>query len=134
MRRIVFDTNILVSAFLFGGKPALAVNQALKGDILAFTSPILLAELSRILIEKFRLTPLSADAFTAEWKDSVQVIEPTTRISMVKNDPSDDRVLECALTSHADAIVSGDRHLLTLKVFRSIPILNPAAYLAHWPR
>lgn len=69
-----------------------------------------------------------------EWKAMALVTEPSERLSIIAEDPSDNRVLECALSAHADAIVSGDRHLLVLKVFRGIPILSPQVFLVQWSR
>jgi predicted nucleic acid-binding protein len=56
--------------------------------------------------------------------------EPTSeKISRIKKDPDDDRILECALAASAAAIVSGDSHLLALGIFHDIPILSPAECL-----
>ena len=59
----------------------------------------------------------------------VIVVEPTERIDVIRTDPADNRFLECAIAASADRIVSGDRDLLVLKVFRGIPIVTPTAFL-----
>lgn len=56
-------------------------------------------------------------------------VAPTTRLHVITADPTDNRFLECAVAGHADAVISGDRHLLRLKQFRGIPIVPPAAFL-----
>ena len=58
-----------------------------------------------------------------------EIFEPVEKISRIKADPTDDRILECALAASAAAIVSGDSHLLALGIFRGIPILTPAECL-----
>ena len=70
-----------------------------------------------------------------EWTEAladsmrVSLIEPTIRLDVIRNDPPDNRFLECALAGQAQAIVSSDRHLLALNTFRAIPILTPAEFL-----
>ena len=56
-------------------------------------------------------------------------VTPVERISEIASDPDDNKFLECALAAQADAIISGDRHLLDLGQFRRIPILDPGAFL-----
>ena len=57
------------------------------------------------------------------------LIEPKESIKVIKDDPKDDMVLECAVEGKADFIVSGDPHLLKLKEFRSIKIVTPKQFL-----
>ena len=52
------------------------------------------------------------------------LVSPTESLRVVADDPDDDRVLECAIAGNADAIISGDRHLLALGAFQEIPILK----------
>lgn len=132
MPRVVLDTNVLVSALLFGGIPGEVLGLAIKGHIHPVTSSALVAELHNVLLSKFRFPPSVAELIITEWKALSLLVEPTLRLSVIPEDPSDNRVLECALTVHAEAIVSGDKHLLTLKVFRGIPILSPQAFLTRW--
>lgn len=130
MRRIVLDTNVLVSALLFGGLPAVIVRAMADGALTSITSPPLLTELKRVLISKFDYLPTLAELITTEVRTMSEFVEPTITLDAVSHDPSDNRVLECAVSAHADAIVSGDRHLLTLNTFRGIPILSPQQFLS----
>lgn len=129
---MVFDTNVLVSALVFGGVPRDVYELAVAGHLLVVTSPTLIIELQEILLAKFRYPIEIVERITSEYKTLGVVVEPTVTISAVKEDPDDDRVLECAVSGQADAIVSGDRHLLTRERFRGIPILTPQAALARW--
>lgn len=63
---------------------------------------------------------------------SQRVVEPTERVEVVTTDPADDRVLEAALESTADVIVSGDKHLLQIRLWRGIRIVSPADLLAEF--
>jgi predicted nucleic acid-binding protein len=58
-----------------------------------------------------------------------EIIGPTITLPIIKDDPSDDRILECAVAGQADLIVSGDHHLTNLKSFRGIGIIRPADLL-----
>ena len=129
MLRVVLDTNVLVSAVHFGGTPASVLSLAVEGQFLPVTSAALLTELSDVLRSKFRYPPDMLELVMTEWKAMALVTEPRERLSIIAEDPSDNRVLACALSAHAQMIVSGDRHLLALKRFRVIPILSPREFL-----
>lgn len=129
MRRVVLDTNVWISAILFGGKPAQVVQLALRGQIHIAISPTLKSELGGVLTEKFLFPEDIVETVITEISAFGLLTHPTEKISAVKDDPADDRVLECAVAAKADAIVSGDRHLLNLGSFRGIPILSPQNFL-----
>lgn len=132
MPRVVLDTNVLVSALLFGGVPGTILQLVADGALILVTSPILLTELERVLISKFDYPPTIAELITTELRSLGERVDPTLTLNAIRQDPSDNRVLECAVSAQADAIVSGDRHLLILKTFRGIPILSPQAFLTAW--
>ena len=132
MQRIVLDTNVLVSGLHFGGIPALVMTLVADGICLSVTSPALLAEFHRVLLTKFRYPPSIADQVISEWKTMSEEVHPADTLTVITSDPTDNRVLECALSGRVDAIISGDRHVLELKTFRTIPILTPQAFLAKW--
>lgn len=126
--RVVLDTNILISAFVFpGGAPEGVYRSALEGGLVLVTSPALLAEFGRVLPPKFGWEPARAREAVAHVARNTTVVRPTMTLHVVGDDPSDDRVLEAAAAGKADAIVSGDRHLLRLRTWEGIEILRPAA-------
>jgi uncharacterized protein len=130
--RVVLDTNVLVSALVFpGGIPEELYRRAIDGRrVVLITSPPLLAELGRVLTEKFGWQDDYVRAALAQLVRIGEVVEPVGRLSVVADDPDDDRVLEAASASGAAVIVSGDRHLLDLGRWGDVPILTPAAFLA----
>ena len=134
MRRVVLDTNVLVSALLFGGPPASLVRLVIGGEVVAVTSSALLAEFQDVLMAKFQYPSSRTDLVIAEWRALSELVEPRIALAVITQDPSDNRVLECALSAQADAIVSGDKHLLALQTFHGIPILTPQAFLAQRPQ
>ena len=121
--RIVFDTNILVSAVQFGGLPLLALQLGIQSHDL-LTSTALLEEFERVLVRRFKFPPEAAEKVLNEYRQTCKLVRPTTRLHAITRDSSNNRVLECAVYGRADLIVSGDMDLLSLKQFREIPILT----------
>jgi len=125
--RVVLDTNILISAFVFpGGAPEEVVRAALEQRIEMVTSPTLLAEFARVLAAKFGWDDAHVEEAVALVARNAVVVRPTTSVRVVRDDPADDRVLEAAAAGRADAIVSGDRHLLRLGVWEGITVRRAA--------
>ncbi|MBI2593054.1 putative toxin-antitoxin system toxin component, PIN family [Candidatus Daviesbacteria bacterium] len=128
--RIVFDTNIFISAIIFGGNPRKCLEFARNKKIQLFTSKAILLELAEKLSDKFFWNEV-------EIKDVIQgitvftaIVSPSKELGIIPEDPDDNRILECALEAGADFIVSGDKkHLLSLKSFRKIPIISAKEFL-----
>ncbi len=123
--KIVCDTNTLVSGVLWRGNEYLLLSKILERKAVLFTSPELLSEFSRVLGYP-RLRPLIQNpSELAEKLESMTVlVEPKESVEIIKEDPADNKVLECALAAGADFIVSGDNHLLKLRAFKGIPIIT----------
>lgn len=129
--KAVFDTNVVASASFWRGKPFDCLAAWAEGRCEAVVSPALLAEYHET-IEELRLE--YPDRQPVEWADalaeSAELVFPTDRATGATPDPDDEMVLECALAAEADYIVSGDKkHLLPLREFRGIRIVNPADFL-----
>jgi putative PIN family toxin of toxin-antitoxin system len=129
--RIVLDTNVVMSALLWRGNPYRLL-QAIREhpNAQAFSSPVLLAELTDVLSRRaataqFARIGRTAHAVLADYLEAVELVDPEP-LPPVSRDPDDDHVLAAALAASADLIVSGDADLLVLKTFRDIPILTPA--------
>ncbi|MCW5619571.1 MAG: putative toxin-antitoxin system toxin component, PIN family [Burkholderiales bacterium] len=127
------DTNVVVSAFLWGGTPRKVLDAARGGTIVLFTSPALIAELEEVLgreqfARRIAQAGSSVAGMTGDYLALAHLVRPTAR-PLVARDPDDDHVLACALAAHADLIVSGDRDLLDLKRYQDIEIVSAAAAL-----
>jgi putative PIN family toxin of toxin-antitoxin system len=128
--RVVADTNILVSALQFGGKPKQLLDLAIDGQVDLALSEALIAETLRVLGSKFDRTPDWLAETDRQLRVIARIVVPTESVRVVEADPADDRVLECAIAAEAEAILSGDTHLLSLGDFRGIPIQRVAEFLA----
>jgi putative PIN family toxin of toxin-antitoxin system len=129
--RLVLDTNVVASALLWGGTPRLLLQAGRVQQATLYTSPALLAELSDILGrqkfgKKIAASGFSVDELVARYAELASVVRPQAIAPTILNDPDDDEVLACALTSHADLIISGDHHLLDLGCFAEMPIVTVA--------
>lgn len=127
--RTVADTNIFISAFMFGGLPGRFLDLALRQKFTLVTSKALLDELDEKLRGKFAVSASDAWAIRARLEDNAIVVNPDFELTGVPDDPDDNRVLECAVAGKASSIVSGDRHLLRLGSFEGISIVTVRQFL-----
>jgi putative PIN family toxin of toxin-antitoxin system len=127
--RIVVDTNVLISALVFGGPPGQVLEPAESGLCSLHFSPSIEAEVESILEAKFGGGTKHIQAATQRLWSFGTRIYPRVPLAVITDDPDDDRILECAVAAEADAIVSGDRHLLRLGSFQSIPIKSSRQFL-----
>lgn len=125
--RVVCDTNVLISALLFpGGVPDKIIHTFFSGRFLHCTSPDILTELKRVLSKKFSLAEQKVEDSIHLVLRISELVYPTERLNVVKKDPTDNRVLECAVTANATYLISGDRqHLLPLKSYQKIKLISP---------
>lgn len=126
--RVVLDTNVVVSAILFGGVPRQVFEAALTGDLDVVTSPVLMAELESILIRKFRFRSTVAASTRAEFEALAEVVEPV-EVPSVLSDVADDEVLAAALAGRVAVIVTGDKELLELGRYEGIRVVSPRVLL-----
>ncbi len=129
MIRIVLDTNVIVSALVFGGVPRGVLELVESGQCELFYSAPIQTEVRRVLAEKFGWPQaMLQQALPVLWGMGTMV-SPRTTLNAVPADPDDNRILECAVEARAQAIVSGDHHLLALQNYKSMPIVTPRQFL-----
>src|SRR5271168_3954955 len=132
--RVVLDTNVVVSALIWGGKPMVLLEAAAEGNLRLFTSAALLAELREVLARphlaaKLEQQSSSVDRALTHYTGLANSVTPDATPRVVPTDADDDHVIAAAVTARADFIVTGDSDLLTLGTHRGIAILTPAAAL-----
>jgi len=129
--KVVLDTNVLISAFIFpGGAPEGVYRLAIEGRVRLIVSRPLLAELGRVLAEKFGWSGRRSEEAVAQLIRIGELVHPKEPLRVVVADPSDDRVLEAAAAGGAEVIVTGDRHLLRMRSWEGIEILAPSRFLS----
>ena len=127
--RILFDTNVLFSAFIAHGACAGLYEECLQRARIV-VSPDILAELEEKLTAKAKLSAAESREVIRAVRADAEVVKATPLPKPVCRDPDDDMILAAALAAHADVLVTGDQDLLVLKKFQGIPILNPRDCLA----
>ena len=128
--RIVFDTNIYISAFAITGSSAEeAYRQAINETFKLFTSTAILTELANTLRSKFDWSDEKTRQLLRSLANVATVLKTQPHLHVLR-DEADNRILECAVLARADAIVTGDRHLLSLGLFEGVSILKLVDFLA----
>lgn len=124
-KKVVLDTNILISALGWKGKPREIFNMIIKGEFELVISTEQVAELSETMnYSKLGFTENQKLRFLALVLEISNPLEPKEKINIIKEDPDDNIILEAALAGKANYIVSGDQHLLKLKEFKRIKIIT----------
>ena len=129
--KVVVDTNVLVSALLFGGKPGKLMPLWQRGTIRPLASKEIIDEYLRVLTyPKFKLSEEDINFLLYhEILLYFEVIDVHPGPRIIRKDPADDKFIRCALAGKAKFIISGDHHLLTLKSCQKIKILSPSDFL-----
>ena len=130
MIRVVVDTNVYISAVMFGGLPGALLDLILLRSFDTFISSVLLDELDEKLRLKFKVSPNDAAVIRDRINEVAKLVKPGEPLRIIADDPDDDRVLECAVAGKADYIITGDKHLLALKSFRDIDIVRVRQFMA----
>lgn len=127
--RALLDTNIIISAIGFGGKPRKILSLVLNKQIQGITSAILLAEFEDIIFKKFPLLANEFEKTNKQIRKQFKIVKPKTSLQIVKDKP-DNRVLEAAFEGKCNYIVTGDKELLDLSSFENIKIINADEFLS----
>jgi putative PIN family toxin of toxin-antitoxin system len=129
--QVVPDSNIFISAVVYGGKPLQLLEMGLERDIHLLTSPAILDETLGVLREKF--------AYSAEQLEEARgriesacfgIFTPSLTLDVVPDDPDDNRVLELAVQLADSVVVTGDKHLLKLRKYEHVEVLTVSEFLA----
>ncbi len=131
--RIVVDTNVIVSALVFGGLPRRVFEVVESGHCEFCYSAEIESETRRVLHDKFGWVDDRLDRSLPVLWGLGERVTPRRHVNAVKEDPDDNRILECALAAGADVIVSGDAHLLRMDGFEGISVLAPREFLRTLP-
>lgn len=131
--KVVLDTNLLISALIFGGKPEQVYNLVLEKQIIGITSPVLVVELTETLIKKFSFEMARIEQLQRIIRKHFKVVYPVENIHVLK-DEDDNRVLEAAIEGRCSYIVTGDKGLLELGRYKNIKIISAKEFLTFFMR
>jgi putative PIN family toxin of toxin-antitoxin system len=126
--RIVPDTNILISAAIWGGNPASLLEAGVRGEVEFFISPSILDETTRILRRK-GIDQARIDVIVEFIQAATTEVTASPLLNVVPGDPKDDHIVAAAVAAKAEAIVTGDKHLLRMGSYEGISMLTPADLL-----
>jgi putative PIN family toxin of toxin-antitoxin system len=128
--RVVFDTNIYVSALAIpGGNAEEAYLEAIRGTFELFTSVPILTETAGVLQTKFDWPEDKVREAVQDISQTATVLRPRPTLHLLDDEP-DNRILECAIAAQAEFVVSGDRHLLALTRHAGSKMISLASFLA----
>jgi len=131
--RVVFDTNVFISAFvILGSRGEHALTLARQGRFELCTSVPILTETAGRLRTKFDQSEQDIKDALRQISRASRIVKPSQKVTVAEDGP-DNRILECAVEARADLVVTGDRHLLKLKRFENIPIVGLADFLRLFP-
>lgn len=129
-KKIILDTNILISALGWDGKPKEVFRRILNGELELIISPGQVEELQRVLeYPKFQFTEEQKSTFLTIVVETATLVETYDKVKVVGEDRSDNIILESAVEGKVDFIISGDEHLLKIKDYENVKIVTVAEFL-----
>jgi len=127
--RVVFDTNVLVSALIFpGGNGERALARVIEGRHQLLLSRAIIRELLEVLARKFARDREELARVAVFFGDLAELIEPAAQVAVLEDEP-DNRILECAADGDASVIVTGDKQMLALGRYEETEIMSLSSYL-----
>lgn len=126
--RVVFDTNVFLSALFWGGKPKDSLSLVFEKKIVGVISDGILLELEEKLSGKFKYPKDQLESYLLLIVENFDFVKPKEKLNAVE-DPDDNKILEAALEAKVKFVVTGDKHLLKLKEFKGIIIVTPKEFL-----
>ena len=129
--RAVIDTNVIISALLFGGLPEKVLSLVISKKIELILSPSIRDEIERVLLDpKFSVSTKEVSILLSAIDKVATFVLPSEKITLIKRKDSDNRILEAAVCGNANYIVTGDKQdLLPLKKYLNILIISPKQFL-----
>lgn len=129
-KKVVIDTNVLISAFMFSGMPNQVLQEVIKEKCDLYLSHEILNEFLHVLSRpKFQLTEPQVKLFYEELIHITNIVYPQKKLKIVKVDPSDDILFECALEAGSGFLISGNRHVLNIGHYRTTKVITPREYI-----
>ncbi len=130
MQTVTLDTNVYISALNFSrGKPRQLLQLAMDGVLHVAISEAIMQGILRVMREKFHATPEDLQEAEAIISACTERVMPSQVLDVVKDDPDDNRIVECAVASGSHCIVTGDNDLLRLGEYAGIKMIRVGDFL-----
>ena len=127
--KVTIDTNFLISATQWDYSVAhKLLKKFILSDVIIFTTQDILDETSEVLERDFEYNKNEAKNIIEKILLFTSLIEPKQKVDVIKEDPDDNKVIECAIESSSEYIITYDRHLLKLKEYKGIKIITPEEF------
>ena len=134
MKRITLDTNVLISATFWHGASEKIIDKVENKEVILVLSEQILEEYNKVLEyeeirEKIKNKDLEMKKAMLRIGVISEIVEVNSKVDLVKEDPDDNKIIECAIDGNSDYIITKDKHLLKLKEHRGIKIFTPEEFL-----
>jgi len=127
--RVVFDTNIFISALVIPKSLAeKAIFKIIEGKDFLLISKDIINEVLSVLPSKFERDREALSHVAVTFTEIAELVKPSKRIKIFKDEP-DNRILECAICGEADFLVTGDKKMLQLREHKGVKIISLKEYL-----
>jgi putative PIN family toxin of toxin-antitoxin system len=129
VNRLTLDSNVYISAVVYGGEPKRLMDMGLEGKIRMFITDEILAETSRVLIDKFKFDAEDRLPKAQAYIKRTERVVPAVKLDVVKDDSDDNKILECAVHSNSEKVITNDGDLLRMKIYAGIRIMKVNEFL-----
>ncbi|GBE01812.1 hypothetical protein BMS3Bbin06_02321 [bacterium BMS3Bbin06] len=130
VKKVVIDTNVFISGFGWGGKPDALLTLLKNNQIVCYFSPEIFEELKRVVsYPKLKFTESLQNKILEFVFFNCKLVEPKEHITVIVDDPDDNRFLECAVEANAEFVISGDPHLLRIGKYKTVEIVDVDKFL-----
>lgn len=130
--KVVLDTNVYLSGIIFGGNSRHILDILIEKKIIAIASPAILLEISQKLEKKFNWSKEQILVTVKTLAKTAKIVNPQKRLTVVKADKNDNKIIEAGVEGRVDYIITGDKHLLRIKEYQNIKILSPSRISFTW--
>jgi len=129
--RVVIDTNVFVSGLLKSDNPpSNVVDLFIEDKINLIISEEVFSEYIKVLLRpELKVKKDNIIRLISIFILKAEIIKVKTKLDIIERDPSDNKFLECALDGKVDYIITGDKHLLELKKYKKIKIVDPKTFI-----
>ena len=133
MRSVTPDSNLYISALIWDGKPEQLLEMALARKVRLFISDPIMDEVMEVLETKFRHSPKRLALEKEYLSKCTARCVPKVKLEVVKDDPEDNKIVECAVHSRSEAIITNDKDLLRMEEYNGIKMMKVHEFLREGP-